>query len=191
MGSEMCIRDSIWLNGLLQPYADIARAQDKDKELGALIDKVHDEGASRIHRANFRDHASALRAYQSRPAHQRFNGRVNAVAQHQQPTTTPAPAQPTTTDVAAATASSTGANKFCVYCKRKGHAIADCRKRARRQAANNSQQQQQGGQTNRSDRPSGRSNQSPADPAMQQLFKSWCSFVENKQVDAKAAQDFL
>jgi len=42
---------SIWLNGLLQPYADIARAQDKDKELGALIDKVQAEGAIRIHRS--------------------------------------------------------------------------------------------------------------------------------------------
>ena len=33
-----------WINGLLQPYSDIARAQDKDISLDQLIDKVQDEG---------------------------------------------------------------------------------------------------------------------------------------------------
>ena len=31
-----------WINGLLQPYTDIARAHDKDKTLDQLIDKVQD-----------------------------------------------------------------------------------------------------------------------------------------------------
>ena len=50
-----------WINGLLQPYADIARAQDKDKTLDQLIDKVQDEGAAKIHRGNYDDHASSMR----------------------------------------------------------------------------------------------------------------------------------
>ena len=50
----------VWLNGLLQPYSDIARAQDTDKNLGALLDKVQDEGAVRIHRATHKDHALSL-----------------------------------------------------------------------------------------------------------------------------------
>ena len=53
----------IWQNGLLQPYSDIARRLDKDKEIGALVDRVHDEGAAKINRAAFKDHASAMRSF--------------------------------------------------------------------------------------------------------------------------------
>ena len=38
----------ILLNGLLQPYSDIARRLDKGKDIGALVDRVHDEGAAKI-----------------------------------------------------------------------------------------------------------------------------------------------
>ena len=97
---------NILINGLLQQYADIARAQDKDKPLGALIDKVQDEGAAKIHRGNYKDHASAMRAYQQ--SGKNSSHRVNAVDE------TPEE-QKSDDNVAAAM----GQSKFCRYCKKK------------------------------------------------------------------------
>ena len=182
----------IWLNGLLQPYSDIARAQDRDKELGALIDKVHDEGAARILRANFSDHASAMRAYSSRSgsAHNRPRP-VAAVASSSSPSSAsgaaprgPAPSgSPAPGPVAVASSPS----KFCRYCKKKGHLLEECHKRARRNAAaaSGSASAATRGQSTSSSGPSKK-----PDPAMQQLFKSWCAFVAAGDGPTNAHQDF-
>ena len=105
-----------WINGLLQPYADIARAQDKDKPLGALIDKVQDEGAAKIHRRNYKDHASTMRTFQQFGKHS--SHRVNTVDE--------APEEQKSDDSVAA---AMGTSKFCRYCKTKGHNISECRKK--------------------------------------------------------------
>ena len=48
------------------------------KTLDQLIDKVQNEGAAKIQRSNFQDHASAMKAYQSR---MKTGGQINAVTQ--------------------------------------------------------------------------------------------------------------
>ena len=73
--------------------------------------------------------------------------------------------------------------KFCRYCKKKGHLIQECRKRARKQ-------QEQSGPPKQKPFPSKPAHpptpDNPADPAMKKLFNSWCAFVDN----SASKQDF-
>ena len=101
-----------WINGLMQPYADIARAQDKDKPLGDLIDKVQDEGAAKIHRCNFKYHASTMRAYQQSNKHSA--NRIHMVERVHTGDDAPE-TQQSADNVTAAMAQP----KFCRYCKKK------------------------------------------------------------------------
>ena len=167
----------VWLNGLLPPYSDIAKAQDRTKEFGALVDKVQDEGAAKIHRNSFRDHAAALRAYsaarhRNNTSHSTSNttsnnNGFNRRAIHEVDSS--ATAAPPTEDVNAVNM------KKCNYCKRRGHLISECRKKARRDAEGK-------GKTNSSSTPN-QSHSSSAvrkDPAMEQLFKSWVQSINDK-----------
>ena len=159
----------IWLNGLLQPYADIARAQDADKELGRLVDKVQDEGAAKIQRAAYKDHAAAMRAYQARKgsntAPKSFATAVDA---------RPPNGTETTSAIYNNTRSSANTKKlFCAYCKKPGHHIEQCRKRQKRNSGTQSNSQQ-------NNSPTSKSPASNKNPAMEALFKQWCSFVESK-----------
>ena len=109
-----------------------------------------DEGAAKIHRGNYRDHASAMRAYQQSGKHSTF--RINAVDD--------TPEEDKSEDnVAAAMAQP----KFCRYCKKKGHVISECRKKINK---NNT--------SYKNSKPTQKPEQNkhkPTDPAMQQILE--------------------
>ena len=171
----------IWLNGLLQPYNDIAKMQDKDKELGALVDKVHDVGAARIKRANFPDHLSAMRAFKGSSGSHHHS--VNATSSSPSPSSTgrrdPLPhtsTPPTSSDVHAVR-SSGPPSKTCNYCKKKGHLIHECRKRAFKNSGRSSGTPHH--RPPQHSAPPASSTAAPAQKAaMEQLIKQWCNFVE-------------
>ena len=173
----------IWLNGLLQPYNDIAKLQDKDKELGALVDKVHDVGAARIKRANYSDHLSAMRAFKGSHATS-TNHAVNATSSSpsqpppQRRDTAPSSSSaPTTQHEISAVRPSSHSNKTCNYCKKKGHLIHECRKRAFKNA--NRPPNSQTRHHSHAATPSATHTAAPAQKAaMEQLIKQWCNFVE-------------
>ena len=164
-----------WVNGLLQPYHDIAKAQDKDKEFGALVDKVQDEGAAKIQRSSFKDHASALRAFQGR-SNNNNNGnqrrftqpRVNEVQAQTQDGNKNAP---NTANTDNEQIEAVNGDKKCNYCKRRGHVIAECRKKAKRDAEG------KGRNGNSNPNQSSGPNAKPRDPTMDQLFKAWANSI--------------
>ena len=187
----------IWLNGLLSPYADIAKAQDHDKELGALVDKVHDVGAAKLKRANFPDHLSAMRAFKNHHPQT-----VNAVSQHSgRPPRANPPQQPQSHDNPSVSVSAlsrppatpinqSASSKFCNYCKKKGHVITECHKRARRNASSNQTSTNNPSAPSTLRLPPPRSAAAPAQKAaMENLFRQWCTMVETQNLPPMAQQE--